>query len=272
MNKCLVTKLQTVVSNPNLPVLDTITEFALSKIAVAGNKVMTDDQKWHVSRFFNRLQGPSNGPIWQKIDFMFLPIISGTLKGALTDIKGETKEGSSTGSFTLGEDGYLHTSGSAIVVRSDYGIDPMDFGYLVSVDTELGSYKFLQIDGVNVELSILPGAYYNKSLAIYNTLTKESDQTETLFNSIYSDDTLTQSVYMRDSDNNNLLLTTEPHIVTSRAESMVGIHGATKLNSISEDAAGIGAIIVGKSFTQQESEIILEAITTLKKAFPIESV
>ena len=78
MNKCLQTKLKAVVNNPNLPILERMQQFTIDAITASGNAEMTDAQKWALNHLFYALGkfDDSENSVWNKIDFVFLPIIS----------------------------------------------------------------------------------------------------------------------------------------------------------------------------------------------------
>ena len=75
MNKCLVTKLQAVVNNPNLPFFESMQQITLDAIAASGNDNMTDAQKNALNHFFYKIGAVSNSALWQKIGGIFLPMI-----------------------------------------------------------------------------------------------------------------------------------------------------------------------------------------------------
>lgn len=75
MKNCLVTNLKVTVNNPNLPILETMKQFTLDAIALSGNNVMTETQKYALNHFFYQVGAISNNELWQKVKHLFMPMI-----------------------------------------------------------------------------------------------------------------------------------------------------------------------------------------------------
>lgn len=76
MDNCLVTKLKASVSNPDLPIFETMQQFTLDAIAASGNSSMTDAQKWALNKFFYQIGAIGNTALWQKVKALAIPMIS----------------------------------------------------------------------------------------------------------------------------------------------------------------------------------------------------
>lgn len=73
---CLVTKLKSTVNNTNLPILKTdIDVFTKQAISASGNDSMTEEQKWSLDNYFERIGALSNSGIWTKIKALYIPAI-----------------------------------------------------------------------------------------------------------------------------------------------------------------------------------------------------
>lgn len=107
MKNCLVTKLNAVVNNPDLPVLETMQQFTLDAITASGNASMTDAQKMALNHFFYQIGAIENTALWQKIQALALPMICGdNLSYACVNYVNNVNPGAATGSFN-GEHGFV---------------------------------------------------------------------------------------------------------------------------------------------------------------------
>lgn len=85
MGNCLVTKMKSLVNNPDLPVLETMQQFTLDAITASGNSSMTDAQKWALNHFFYEIGAIDGSGIYSKLNVLLLPFIAGNQNGALVD-------------------------------------------------------------------------------------------------------------------------------------------------------------------------------------------
>jgi hypothetical protein len=81
MSKTVIIKLDAVVDNPDLPVVETMQQFTLDAIAASGNNNMTDAQKWALNHFFYQIGAINNDGVFAKTKYLFLPMICGSVKG-----------------------------------------------------------------------------------------------------------------------------------------------------------------------------------------------
>ena len=110
MKNCLVTKLNAVVNNPDLPVLETMQQFTLDAITASGNASMTDAQKMALNHFFYQIGAIENTALWQKIQALALPMICGdNLTYACVNYVNNVNPGAATGSFN-GKHGFVGAS------------------------------------------------------------------------------------------------------------------------------------------------------------------
>lgn len=89
MAKCLLTQLDTIVNDSNLPVIEVMQQVTLDAITKSGNTQMTDAQKFALNHLFYALGAANNNEIWQNVTYLFLPLISATDSAALSDYKNE---------------------------------------------------------------------------------------------------------------------------------------------------------------------------------------
>lgn len=99
MENCLITKLNAVVDNPNLPIFEVMQQFTLNAITASGNSVMTDDQKWALNHFFYQIGAIDNSGIYAKLECLYMPLICNqNLSKALVDYTGKHNIGSANAS------------------------------------------------------------------------------------------------------------------------------------------------------------------------------
>lgn len=89
MNKCLITKLDTIINDSSLPILETMQQFTLDAIIKSGNTSMTDEQKYALNHFFYAIGAIDNNTTWSKVRTLFLPVISSNLDTAILDYKND---------------------------------------------------------------------------------------------------------------------------------------------------------------------------------------
>lgn len=104
---CLVRKLKAKVNNPNLPAFETMQQFTLNAITASGNLSMTDEQKYALNHAFYLLGAIENSALWQKVDYLLLPIIGESLDYFRYDYKNSTNglNTLNTSKFTDGHGG-----------------------------------------------------------------------------------------------------------------------------------------------------------------------
>lgn len=86
MYNCLVTRLKEVVNDNSLPLFINISDYE-EFISASGNTGMTDAQKLAVAEAFALIGAKSNGTIWNKIKYLYLPILSADLAHSLVEYK-----------------------------------------------------------------------------------------------------------------------------------------------------------------------------------------
>lgn len=117
MENCLITKLNAVVDNPNLPILEVMQQFTLDAITESGNSVMTDDQKWALNHFFYQIGAIDNSGIYAKLECLYMPLICNqNLNKALVDYTGKHNIGAANNCVFNGNgiksyDGVTHIAG-----------------------------------------------------------------------------------------------------------------------------------------------------------------
>lgn len=87
MKNCLQKLLKVDINDSNLPILEVMQQFTLDAITASGNSSMTDAQKWALNHLFYTLGkfDDSENSIWNKISYIFLPIISTSVDHSCVD-------------------------------------------------------------------------------------------------------------------------------------------------------------------------------------------
>lgn len=127
MANCLVTKLKAEVSNPDLPILETMQQFTLDAIEASGNLSMSDEQKLALNHFFYQIGAIDNNGIYAKLGGLYLPIICGdALAYALVDYKGSATKDITQKDVKFQSHGLVTVTGASAntVLLSDYDGSP----------------------------------------------------------------------------------------------------------------------------------------------------
>lgn len=157
MGNCLVTKLKSSVSNPDLPVFETMQQFTLDAITASGNSSMTDAQKWALNHFFYQIGAIHQNGIWNKINVLLLPMLATPASGynayMVHDYKANLAAIDSNADLT-GENGGLECLNSAAYILNT----PSTF-----VNPNAASIIAMETAGHSISESIL-----NRIKYIYN--------------------------------------------------------------------------------------------------------
>lgn len=100
-NNCLVTRLKAVVNDDSLPVIETMQQFTLDAIVASENNAMTESQKLALNHFFYAIGAVGNTGIYPKLSLLSLPMIGGSVAGALNNYVDNTKPSTIDNRLTL---------------------------------------------------------------------------------------------------------------------------------------------------------------------------
>ena len=110
MNKSFIKKLNVIVDNNNLPILEPMSQFTLDAITKSGNASMSDEQKFALNHFFYQIGAIGGNGIASKLDVLYLPLICNkNVNKAIIDYIGD---------YTIDSSDYIYTpvfSGNGIV-------------------------------------------------------------------------------------------------------------------------------------------------------------
>lgn len=95
MKNCFQKSLKVDFNDSNLPILEVMQQFTLDAITASGNSSMTDAQKWALNHLFYTLGkfDDSENSIWNKISYIFLPIISTSVDHSCIDYVNNANRG-----------------------------------------------------------------------------------------------------------------------------------------------------------------------------------
>ncbi len=96
MEKCLVKKYKAAVNNPNLPVLEVMSQITLDALTRGGNMTVSDAQKTVLNHFFYEIGAVSNNTLWGKVRTLMLPIIGNGKDYVIQDYRNSGSAISST--------------------------------------------------------------------------------------------------------------------------------------------------------------------------------
>lgn len=154
--ECLITRLNGVVDNPNLPVFETLQQFTLDAIANGGNKEMTDAQVSALNHYFFKIGAIDNSGIWSKTGIVLLPIIGANKNYHLFNYK-VGKYAGNVSSAMVDTNGGLEVSfaspnASNITITSDFSTLDMSSvgvfcssvkGKTLNVNNAAGALRFI---------------------------------------------------------------------------------------------------------------------------------
>lgn len=116
MNNCLVTTLKGTVSNPNLPVLESIQQFTLDAIT-RGGRTLTEEQTYWLNHFFYAVGAIAENQLWNKVAVCLLPIIASGKNDAIKDYRRDSTLGQLS-SYLINKVGGLELSSSGTTVAA----------------------------------------------------------------------------------------------------------------------------------------------------------
>lgn len=288
MNNCLVTRLKAVVDDSTLPVIEVMKQFTIDAIALSGNESMTDDQKLALNHFFYQVGAMSNNELWQKIKYIFLPVIAGTVFKAKVNYKTLSLMNGTIPSDVTLDNGGLHATGNTVrnVVMpiSFSDLNPNDISVYASLSNSIGalpqsaSSRFTRIkeaDSGNgmIDLNITsyqktPQINFTQITSGARMLARTSSflSTEYVASILGDDDNHTYFVTIKDNDNNFIECTNS--YVAARIYNGTATDGVYQIVCpTATDGFKVSASIVGSAITDAERDILTDAVTTLKKSF-----
>lgn len=286
MNNCLVTKLNAVVNDDKLPVIETMQQFTLDAIALSGNENMTEEQKYALNHFFYQVGAIANSSLWQKIDFLFLPLIAGEVNKIAANYKGLTLiSGASVASdVILGNGGVINTGTAVITITipisySEY--NPNNISAYVAFSDNLSE------NPGTTNGNRLVGIEDSGSTRLYMYLAVQSSRQRLNFREdsdpiVYgicsyggsdylcslsgNDEEHTIIVKNKDKSGNSIGIT--QNYITGRIYDGTMTNGSYSIPAHPQNKGyAISASIVGKALTETEADMLMDAVITLKHNF-----
>lgn len=286
MNNCLVTKLNAVVNDDTLPIIETMQQFTLDAIALSGNENMTEEQKFALNHFFYQVGAITNSSLWQKLDFIFLPLIAGEVSKIAANYKGLTLiSGTSIASdVILGNGGVITTNTieRELAIPISYsGYNPNNISAYVSFSDNLSENPGATVGNRLVKINDSGSARLNMYLSSSSSNQRlnfgEADNpivygvcsyggSDYLCSLSGDDEEHTVLVKNKDKSGNSIDIT--QNYITGRI-----FDGTTTIDSYTITAHtqtkgyAISASIVGKALTETEANMLMDAVITLKHNF-----
>ncbi len=266
MSKCLVTKLNGVVNNPNLPIFEVMQQFTLDAIAASGNSSMNDEQKWALNHFFYQIGAIDNSGIYPNLTHIFLPMIALNVEKTLMNYKGNTDLYNSQ-DIVLSDGGISAISGTKEIGRFSFSpLTIADLTLISSVDelpstatpfdsTAATADGNFQVSG-NGTVTLTPIQTYNKSL-----IPSTPVGTKTLGLSCKGTTSSDISVYANDGTVTSLV----SKLVQSDFRSIPNTNNSLRFR-INENTKWY-ATILGNGITKAQLNTLVSAVADLRNAF-----
>jgi hypothetical protein len=271
MKQCLVTALLESVNNPDIPIIDTISDFTLAAITASGNNTLSNEQKFAVENFFRTIGATKNTGIWTKLDYVFLPILSTDIEHTLVDYK--TNQAVSPDSRAQWSNhGISASSGAYNTLVSSPMYNAEDFSVVVAVNALLNNASaFSEIQ--------LARYYTSESATTYSTKGNGSyvQGSCSMGGSTWAYARITQNVKSfgfvnkMDSDTNTplILFGTESGVNSGTLYpdgTFSALQNPEMLQLRLTPGISIGFAIFGRALTSEELTTVLNAISTLQGA------
>ena len=275
MSKCLITKLDAVVNDNTLPVLESMQQFTLDAITASGNETMSDAQKATLNHFFYQIGAIDNNALWAKIKLLLLPMVCNkNIAKSLINYTTNDLEGTpatpywsfaANGGLTCSETTYNITlSDARFVGRSDEV--SVVFATMASSFKSQGALRFGNRSEISIDfLSRLAGdgvRYYFswRGASVYTTPSSYTFDIAGL--RALSDRNLFKAI---ESTSDGVISLTDTTM--SGAKEVQDYTSTTGTMQIRSGDFDLGAYVVAKGLSESEMDTILNAVKQLKVAF-----
>lgn len=272
MAQCLHTRLKAEVSNPNLPVLETMQQFTLDAITASGNSSMTDAQKWALNHFFYQIGAIGNSGIYTKLGGLYLPLIcGGVLAKALVDYKGTNSRDISDKNVKFQSNGLVKSdpsgsvSTSKIILRNDYA------GEIDSLSVAIMFTEELSANGTSLSTLAFKGESTDSDTIIVSAKAASKDYIKLFSKRAVFGESASYKGFVgtiAGTSHNALFVSGESFASTGTEDS--GETDPSGLSYVSvywNNTTPIGIYAYGAAFSSDESAVMVEAMKELVAAF-----
>lgn len=272
MAQCLHTRLKAEVSNPNLPVLETMQQFTLDAIAASGNSSMTDAQKWALNHFFYQIGAIDNSGIYAKLGGLYLPLIcGGSLANALVDYKGNNDRDISEKNVKFQSNGLvkLDPSGSVstanIILRNDYS------GAVDNLSVAVMFTEELTASGTSLNTLGFKGQSADSASVIVAAKASSKDYIKLFSKRAVFGESVSYKGFVSTivgTSHNALFVSGESFVSTGTEDSgETDPSGLSYVNAYWNNTTPIGIYAYGAAFSSDESTVMAKAMKELVEAF-----
>lgn len=275
MANCLITKLDAIVNDDTLPVLETMQQFTLDAITASGNETMADAQKASLNHFFYQIGAIDNNALWAKIKLLLLPMVcnKNIAKSLINYTTNDLEVTPYTPNWSFAANGGLTCSDTTsnltlsdarFVGRSDEV--SVVFATMAASFKSQGALRFGNSSGISTDFfSRLAGdgvRYYFawRGVSVYATTSSYTFDIAGL--RALSDRNLFKAI---ESTGDGVISITDTKM--SGAKEVQDYTSTTGTMQLRAGDFDLGAYVVAKGLSESEMDTILNAVKQLKVAF-----